>query len=235
MRQHRSVFMLTVRGSVYRLLGMLAVLAMGQGGLFWLTLRREAVEGSFSLEQVIQNSRVGWVLAAVFLLLTALLSWSCHELAGSYTTLRLSVSPRWVFFWQCVYNTLCYALLWAAEVLIAIGLCGLYVNQAAPEYVTGQTVFLAFHRNEFLHALLPFGDAFLWVRNAVFVLALGVCASRCPGARARARWSQLVLLAVALVFFVQEIGITFGGVFALMAAVFLAAVGMGKEWVRDDA
>ncbi len=218
-KKHLSVFLLMARGTVCPILGLLALTAAAEGGLFGLTLSRGAVEGAFSLELVVRNSRMIWVFGAGFLLLTALLSGMCRQVSGSYTALRLSVSGRWVFFWQSVYNVLCYLLFWAVQILIAIALGSLYARCAPAEFVSGQTVFLAFYRSKFLHSLLPFEDVLFWVRNGLMALSLGVCAARRPGRTDRGTWTQIVLTAVVLTSFSREIGAALGG----LAAVAIAA------------
>lgn len=222
MKKHISVLMLMARSTIYQILGLLAVMAAAEGGLFWLVLNRGPTDSGFSLELVIQNSRIIWVFGVCFLLLTVLLSWACRQVSGSYTALRLSVSGRQVFFWQSVYNVLCYLLFWAAQILAVIVLCRLYTARAPAEYVSGQTVFLAFYRSKFLHSLLPFEDVLFWVRNGVMALALGVCAARRPGQADRGVWAQTILVTVVANFFHREIGAAGGGLATvLITAAFL--------------
>ena len=219
-KKHFSVFMLMARSTIYKILGLFVLMAAAEGALFWLALGRGPTDSGFSLERVVQGSRMVWVFGICFLLLTALLSWACRQVSGSYTAMRLSVSGGWVAFWQSVYNVLCYLLFWAVQILIAVVLCRVYTARAPAEYVTGQTVFLAFYRSKFLHSLLPFEDAVFWVRNAAFALTLGICAARRPGWADRSVWGQIILTAVVVGFFLRGIGEALGG---LAAALIVAA------------
>ena len=144
MKQHTSVFMLMARSTIYRVLGLLIVMAAAEAGLFWLRIQQGVVDGSFHLEGVIAGSKLTWACAAGFQLVTALLFWGCYTVSHSYTAARLSVSNKTVFLWQCVYNAACYLLFWAVQILIAMALCHWYTVLAPAEYVTNQTVFLAF-------------------------------------------------------------------------------------------
>ncbi len=226
MKKHVSVFMLMARSTICRVLGLLALMAAVEGGLFWLALQRGSTYGDFSLELVIRNSRMIWVFGVGFVLLTVLLSRACRQISGSYTALRLSVSRRWVFFWQSVYNVLCYVLFWAVQILIALALASLYTHQAPAGYVSGQTVFLAFYRSDFLHSLLPFEDVLFWVRNGIMALSLGVCAARRPCRAERGVWAQIILTAVVVVFFSRGIGAALGGLVAVVIAAAIAAYGI---------
>lgn len=230
MKQHGSVFLLMARATLHKALGLLALMAAVEGGLFWLTLRRGPTDSGFGLEGVVQNSRIVWVFGVCFLLLFALLAWTCRRISGTDTARRLSVGEVWVVFWQSVYNVLCCLLFWAAQILTAIALCRLYAAQAPAEYVTNQTVFLAFYRSEFLHSILPFEDAVFWVRNALLALALGVSAARRPGRRDRALWAP-VFLAVSAGFFHGGIG---DGTAGLVAAVLALAVAIPTTFRKQE-
>lgn len=223
MRNHLSVFMLMARSTICRVLGLLAVMAAAETGLFWFILRRGVTGDGFSLELLIGQSHIALVFGAVFLLITALLTSTGYESSGkqTYTLMRLSVSSRWVFFWQSVYNVVCYLLLWAAQVLTVMLICRLYVSHAPKEYVTGQTVFLAFYRNDFLHSLLPFEEAVCWARNAAAAAALGICAAHDPRAGAGISKKLILLAAVTVFLFVREIGDAYNC--AAMIIVSLAA------------
>lgn len=228
MKKHLSVFMLMARSSIYKILGLLALMAAVEGALFCFVLSRGDVGGAYSLELMIQQSHILWVFGAGFLLMTLLLALTGCEGKSKcgYTLKRLSVSERWVFFWQSVYNVLCYLLLWAVQILIAVALCRLYEGLAAPEYVSGQTVFLAFYRSDFLHSLLPFEDAVFWVRNAAFALSLGVCAARFPLAqRAGKRFTEVIVLVCGVFWlFSREIGAFGSCVLATCFSLFCAGI-----------
>lgn len=228
MKKHLSVLMLMARSTINKLLGLLALMAAVEGALFWLTLRRSCADGSFSLKLVIGDSHISWAFGAAFLLMTLLLSLTGCEGKSrcGYTLRRLSVSERWVFVWQSVYNVLCYLLLWAVQILTVIALCRLYEVKAAPEYVSGQTVFLAFYRSGFLHALLPFEETVFWVRNAVFAVTLGICAARFPMAQRRGkRFTELIVLACGVLgLFSWEIGAFGNCFFAIVFALFCAGI-----------
>lgn len=189
MKKHLSVFMLMARSTIYKHLSLLVLMAAVEGGLFCWLLARGNAGGGLGLETLIRQSRIIWVFGACFVLMTVLLAMTGSEGGSklSYTLKRLSVSERWVFVWQSAYNTVCYLLLWAAQILIAVVLCRIYEANAAAEYVSGQTVFLAFYRNNFLHALLPFEDAIFWVRNGIFAAALGLCAAWFPMAQRKGK------------------------------------------------
>ena len=66
MKKHSSVLMLMARSTIYRVLGLLIVMAVAEAGLFWLRLQQGAIDGNFSLEAVISESRLALACAAIF-------------------------------------------------------------------------------------------------------------------------------------------------------------------------
>ena len=223
MKKHSSVFMLMARSTIYRVIGLLVVMAVAEAGLFRLRLQQGAIDGNFSLEAIISESRLTWACAAVFLFVNVILSWGSYTISNAYTAARLSVSGRAVYLWQCLYNTLCYLLFWMVQILIAIGLCRMYEVLAPAELVSNQTVFLAFYRSKFLHSFLPFEDTWVWIRNILLIVALGLCSSRYPGKGKKVGIASLFLLAATGVFFIQEIGDMTSVLFLIVFAILCSA------------
>lgn len=241
MKKHLSVFLLMVRSSFYPILGLLVLLAAVQGGIFWLVLCGSTGEGLL-LENVVAGSRLGLVFGLFFFRVSHFLI-RTGRLPGSrqgYTLGRLGVSERWVFFWQAVYNVLMYALFYMAECLIVLGLSQIYIHHAPAEYVTGQTVFLAFYRSPLLHSLLPMEDGLVWLRNIVLLLSLGICAAQYPMGIRRGKRAKAVVFLMAMVptFFVQPLGSSPLYVFQMIFCLFFVAFCLYKalipEEVEDD-
>ena len=89
---------------------------------------------------------------------------------------RLGLTRRQMLWMLAEQNAVCYFILWAWLALLALGLAAWWCH-AHPAAAGPQTVFVTFYRVSFLHALLPLGDVWLWVRNAVLCLSLGVCSA----------------------------------------------------------
>ena len=234
MKKHSSVFMLMARSTIYRVLGLLIVMAVAEAGLFWLRLQQGAIDGNFSLEAIISESRLSWACAAFFLFVNVILSWGSYTISDTYTAARLSVSGKAVYLWQCIYNSLCYLLFWMVQILIGIGLCRVYEAMAPAEFVSNQTVFLAFYRSNFLHSFLPFEDTWVWVRNILLVVALGICSSRIPGKNRKIGIGSCFLIAATGVFFVQGIGEAVALIIAAIVCAVPAVVKALSKEVPDE-
>ena len=135
-----------------------------------------------------------------------------------------------MFLWQWVCSSLCYLLLWAAETAILLLLCRLYFLWADPAQLNGQTIFLAFYRSDFLHAVLPLDDRVLWMRNIALTLGLG--ASAAMFSYRQRRGSRLggeiiVLTLAAAVFF--PCGLDNWGNTVLLIALSLICMGTALE------
>ena len=234
MKKHSSVFMLMARSTIYRVLGLLILMAVAEAGLFWLRLQQGAIDGNFSLEAIISESRLSWACAAFFLFVNVILSWGSYTISDTYMAARLSVSGKAVYLWQCIYNTLCYLLFWMVQILIGIGLCRVYEALAPAEFVSNQTVFLAFYRSKFLHSFLPFEDTWVWVRNILLVVALGIGSSRIPGKNRKIGIGSCFLIAATGVFFVQGIGEAVALIIAAIVCAVPAVVKALSKEVPDE-
>lgn len=180
MRQYLSVLALAARSTVYRVSGLLLLTFGAEAALFYRALQSASDGGLNTPEALIDGSGIPLVCGVSFLLLSALLSMTGYERAGvrtRYTIRRLSVREETVvLLWAC-YNTACFLLFWAFQVLAALVLCRWYLAAVDPAYWNGQTVFLAFYRSDFLHSLLPLEEKSRFVRNLALAPALGLAAA----------------------------------------------------------
>ena len=171
MKKQLSVFALHARAAIGRLalvlLGMLALDAAAYV-LFGLRGFRASLTGS----ELVTALRVIFSLGLVA---CQLLLAGCFG-AGSrygYTLRRLQIPETRVLLWSGVCNALCFACVWCVQLMASVGTAALHAADA--RYAEGaQGIFVDFYRSEFLLGLLPLADGYLWVRNVVFVLALGV-------------------------------------------------------------
>ena len=203
MRQHASIFLLFARSTLYKLLLALPVLLAVQAGLFWLALSRDPAA---SLPHLVEVSRLAWPFAAALAAASLILCRPGCDFSArtSCTLLRLSVSEKAVFLWQWLCGTLAFLVLWGAELALMLALCRVYLDLGDPAQVNSQTVFLAFYRSDFLHALLPLENIAVWVRNVLLVLGLGAAAAIFPFRQRRSGKPSagiIVLTLAAAVFF----------------------------------
>lgn len=182
MKKHSSVFQLMVRCSFYRVLIILTVMVTLQTGLFWLALNSGSSAEGFGLEYVFDKSHISVVFIGAMIAMNILLRAATeYDTEGkNYTMMRLSVTRKEVYYWHFVSNMLYYLLFFSVQLLTVIMLGIMYLKFASPEYVTGQTLFLAFYRNNFCHSLLPFGDFPYWIRNIVILISAAMWSAYYP-------------------------------------------------------
>lgn len=208
MKKHMSVLMLAAGCWIYKLLALIIAMAVAQTGLFLLAMNRKP---EAALERVLTASRVSWVFAGAFLLMTGLLLFSGFQNGGSksnYSLRRLSVGESSVFLCWAAGNCLCLLILWAAEAMIMLGLCKLFTLRAEPSLVSGQTVFLAFYRSPFLHSLMPLEEISRWIRNLFMLVSLGAATASASFRQRRGDGAVAVyvLTGLALLSFVGATG-----------------------------
>ena len=248
MKKHMSVLGLFIRSSLFPTLSILLLMGAVEALFFHLELNQALTAytagvgtGFPTLERMLDRSAVNVWFALAFLLTTVFLCLPgcAFRTQTGYTVARLSVSEAAVTFWQILCNVLMYLLLASAQTVIAYGLCQYYMSAAPAGFTSAQTVFLAFYRNEFLHALLPLADVSLWIRNGLLAAALGVAAASFPLKQRAKKISVMIvsLAAFAIVFFEQGIG-NFGQI-AINICILLIAIcellGFALGRVREEA
>jgi hypothetical protein len=205
MKKHLSVLMLFARSTIWKLFALLLLTAGAEVLLFCSLL-----PGAASPEAAAGGKGMALVFAAAFVLLSAMLCLTGCDFGGKLgdTLGRLRISERAVYFWQSAYNLCCYFILWGFQTALSFGLCEWYMAKADPAAVSGQSVFLAFYADGFLHSLLPLDEASRWVRNGCMLLSLGFSSAAAPLMQRRGKlaFSMLASAATALFVFTNPLG-----------------------------
>ena len=225
MKKHLSVLMLLARSSIYPLLALLAAVAAAQAGAFLLAARM--AQGVVSPEILVKNGRLSLIFAAGFLALSALACTFGTETSARqrYTLRRLRIGERAVYAWQAAYNAACFLLYWATGALTAMALTALYLRGCPAGEVTGQSLFLTFFRNDYLHSLVPLQDWPRLVRNLIFAAALGLSTAYVPYGHSRSGKgaNAIALIAMVTVTFVRGVGEYTGDLFYALFALMLGS------------
>lgn len=183
MRKHISVFFLMARATLHKIVFLLLIMAAAECGMFYLAMNTSASDEIRQLETVAADSRMGLIFLVGMLCMVIILtaSFSGSKSRQQYTLQRLQISERQVFIWHTLYNAFCFLLLWAVQMVTALLLCKIYVQMVSGmaadsgfAEANGQTVFLAFYRNAFLHNILPLESWVVWFRNILLVFSLGM-------------------------------------------------------------
>jgi len=236
--KQKSIAMLWTHSVLPSVLLILLAVAAVQSVMFWQVLERTietaeetayaiaenggwAVEESLwrvNFERVLVRSGFVWTAAAGFVLLCVglCLPGCSFSSRTQYTLQRLSVSRRSVFFWQAGVNFSALALYWVWQILVAVGLFGLFCHLAGDSAWGPQTLRLAFYRVGYLHGLLPLADWPRWMRTAVLIVSQSIALANFPARQRLGRLSfgAVFLTALLLIFFS-------GGMAGLEADVFV--------------
>lgn len=248
MKKHFSVFLFYIRCTFLPFLGLLALMAAVETGLFAfalgrsdLTINRAAQVYADGLETVLASSHIAWAAALFFLLCTVLLSQMGCQYGSktSYTLCRLSVSEHGVFWYQAAYNICCYLIFWGVQFLLAAAFCLAYTRQAPAEAVSNQTILLAFYRDSFLHGLLPLSEYDHFVMNALLTLGLGMSAAYFPYRNRQGKFSIGIILSAVLTLwlFPRELGSinSFVGILCSILLIAFIVFKVHSKEVAEDA
>ena len=177
MKQHKTLFLLFLRHTAWKVLAVLLVSAVLQVGLFWFWMPDPTMH-SLEVWLAPMESWLWWIILITFAVVVGLLL-SASTVRGKgrtdYLLDRLVVSPKEVILCQGICNTLAILLFWGAEALVLLGLCRLY--GAMGGWLGPQTIFLATWQNDLLHSFLPMEEVSRWVRNLIWSLGTGFAAA----------------------------------------------------------
>lgn len=181
MKKHLSVFALMIRQSAVKMAVLVAVSLSAQLAAFLFTFKSALSKAEFGeimlpLESIIEKSKIKLIFGASFLILVLILCLVCRSSSSKavYTLRRLSVSRKSVVLWQTAAGVFYCFILLSAQIAAVIAFSAVYVKYAPKEALSSQTVFLAFYKNSFLHALLPLEFYSVYLRNAVLIICISI-------------------------------------------------------------
>lgn len=204
MKRWLSVLTPAARLSVWKVL-LLSVLAAGVQVLLFLTLSQKSngeIPGSFFLlESAVQTSLLSLVFAVGLVLVCTVLVLPGTERGAKtgYTLRRLSVDERVVVLLWGGINALLLLTFCGVQTAAALALSQYYLQTLPAEFSNHQSLFLAFSRSPYLHALLPMWDWGLTIRNLLGCAVLGLSAAALPfhWRHGRKAWSTFPLAILA--------------------------------------
>lgn len=189
MRKYISVLALDVRGTIYKILGVLILMSAAQLGNFYRVLKGNLARWEqynydlkkykqliLSFEQAIEESYIQYFFGAMVVFVCAILIWGCSEhgkVRSKFLLWRLRIERRQVYLVWSIYRTFMIALVIAWQLLLVVAMNEMYQSIIANE-MAPQSLFLAFYRNLFLHSLLPLSDIFGVVWLSVFIVLCGM-------------------------------------------------------------
>lgn len=193
MKRYMSVLALDARCTVYKLIALLSVSTMAQIWNFRRVLFKniQYYAENFGPEEVAQieerrllitferavgDSYIQWMFCITLLLAVVILVHACSEHGKVKTKQfwwRLRMERRQLFIVWFLYRAFWMIILVAWEIMVAIGLHEFY-QQLIAKGKAPQTLFMAFHREPFLHNLLPLTDILGMVKVLCLVVFLGM-------------------------------------------------------------
>lgn len=210
MKRYLSVFEMITRNSIYKVLGLIAVMVAAEVITCAISWQQPLAYMKPNIEEWVDQSHFVWMFMGTFIILSGVLAFYGTNIGSmqSYTLQRLRIPERSVYKLQCLYNILCLGLLWMTQVAVLLGICAFYMEYKVGVVKTNMTVFLAFHRNDFMHSILPLQDLAGWALLVFFIICTGVFAARFTRSQRDGKidWALVVYLAAFCIFFPRTLG-----------------------------
>ncbi len=227
-------------------LAICAGMAAAQIGMFVRCINHwdATVYGTLSYAALVSGAQLTWLFRiALALVGTLCLYGGFGKGSPAYLVHRLRLCPALVGLGWAAGTALSLLMLWGAQVLVLGGCYLLFTTQASALTWGSHTFLIETYRDGFLHAVLPMGDAVLWVRNLFAIAALSLASGSTTLQFWRGKQSSLGICALLLaVFFFESIGtysaydilliVAFGWVVLIASA---QLKGAGREIWEEEA
>ncbi len=240
MKRYVSVFEMITRSSIYKVLGVLALMVVIEAIMLACAWMQPIAALQPTLEEWVERSRIMIPFLAAYWLVTKVLASSGTNVGSmqGYTLQRLRIPEKKVYLLQCIYNMFCYVLLWMTQVLLLFVAADVYMEYKTDAILSNQTVFLAFYRNTFMHSLLPMEDIFGWCTLVFFIAMTGGLAAYSVRNQRQGKvaWSLSVFIALAVVCFQRSLGVEpiFPLMFILLWSMYLLARALINKGEQED-
>lgn len=242
LKKYISVFSLYIRSGIYKLIGLIALMALAQVLIFKNILNPVMVDevvtqALLGIEYYIDRSKIIFIFGFTFLVLTVCLTVIGCEFGSKqgYTLRRLRISEKQITCCQALANTLMYTVFLVSELIVAFVLCRIYMNYALESnladvtHINHQTIFLAFYRNDFLHSLLPLEDIIRHITNILSVIALGFTSAVFPYFLRRRRISLELFILIPFIVLNFTNNEPYFAIAACLIFIGIAMVRIGSE------
>lgn len=227
MRRHLAIFRLFLAHTGGKVLLVLVLLAAAEGAVVF---RWRGLAPSVSLLGYYERcaTALGILFLVAAILVSVLLLWAgvgWGKGRPGDTLDRLMVSPWWVVFWQGLYNTLAFLLLWGVQALLLVALAWFYGKQGGQ--LSAQSLYLLMWQRDLPHFLLPLGGVGGWVSRGLLAAGLGCTAACFAQGLRRGMWdlSFPILFLCALPFLGKGYSLLL-----VVLSLLCGAVGLGHLW-----
>lgn len=210
MKRYLSVFEMITRCSIYKVLGILLLMGIAEAVALLNAWNQPLASMQPNLEEWIDQSCIVATFGLAYMFVTKVLSTTGTNVGSmqGYTFQRLRIPEKKIHLLQCIYNMLCYVLLWAAQLGILLIASQIYMQKKTNVILTNQTVLLAFYRNKFMHAILPLHDIFGWFVLFFLITGTGILVAAFSKNQRKGSltWSLIVFMVMAFVIFLRDLG-----------------------------
>lgn len=175
MRKNISVLGLCLQGTLFRILGVLAIMAAAEIGYFYFLL--QGMNDLPLFDEIMEKLlfKIIFIAGFVFAIYqTSDFLTGKNNIQSAYTFGRLGTKSSSTYLMVFVHNLMMIIIAWAVQIAAVIIMSKIY-EAANTEYPYSPVLFLAFYRNDFLHALLPLGDIAAWSAVAAEWIAIAAC------------------------------------------------------------
>lgn len=200
MKKDLTVVSLFLKSVLYKSLWIIAAMLLWETISFYVVLQTPVL----SLESAVEKSFLKYIFMGALALIGARVFLSFKSIAFAYTCRLIMSEKKHIYFAQAASAAFIFLILFLAQQIFVYILGNFYIFMQQSQFVTNQTLFLAFYRSDFLHFLIPLSDLAGWLKLIVVIAALSFACCFLPSERMNINAVQLLIFPLVLVLSVSE-------------------------------
>lgn len=180
MKKHLSVFSLLARESIYKIFLLWIFSFATQAIIFMIQIEKQLSAELPSIKNTFEGAFIHIIFFIFFVIMLLLLTKTGMQFSSKtgYTLRRLRISEKSVFLWQSLYNFIMVFLTLLFEIALCFILANAAANKLPSQFITHQSVYIAFYDCAFLQNLFAGVDTARIIRNIITVISLALnCAA----------------------------------------------------------
>ena len=229
MKKNLTVVSLFLRSTLYKTLWMIAAMVLWEMVSFYVVLQTPVL----SLEDAVAKSFLKYIFMGALVLIGFRVLLNFKSIASSYTSRLMMVEKRAIYYDQVIAAGSIFLILFLVQQAFVLFLGNIYIWMQPEQFITNQTLFLAFYRSDFLHFLIPLSNLAAWLKLAVIIALLAFACAFMPSQKVNINIVQPMAFVLTAVLSVKKYTDGWNYI-SIPVFILLTAVLIANSCRRDD-
>lgn len=229
MKKNLTVVSLFLRSVLFKTIWIITAMVLWEIVIFYTVISAPVL----SLEDAVEESFLKYIFFGALVLIGFNILLNFKSIASSYTSRLMMVNAKNMFFDEVIAAGFIFLILFLTQQVLAYFLGSFYISTQQSQFITNQTLFLAFLRSDFLRFLIPLSDLLGWLKLLVIIAALAFACAFLPSERVSVNVVQLSAFALTAVLSVKKYNDDWDYIFMIILII-ITLVLFSNQCRKDD-